>query len=149
MKLPERLRADEVVPNLDKASHVGQRALPELSRCVRKVSAAKVEKPRPKGHQFSVLERIGLWVYARYSLFMCCTSPHRLRIMGDHQGNRKRDSNPAHWPRAASSCAPAPPPSQSSLRVGQRPAKRISRQDLQEFRLWSWRVWKVKCPSST
>eukprot|EP00439_Symbiodinium_sp_Y106_P064589 s1897_g10.t1 len=39
VKLPERLRADEVVPNLDK------------------VSAAKVEKPRPKGHQFSVLER--------------------------------------------------------------------------------------------
>ncbi|CAE7260530.1 LRRC72 [Symbiodinium sp. CCMP2592] len=52
VKLPERLRADEVVPNLDK------------------VSAAKVEKPRPKGHQFSVLERIGLWVYARYSLFV-------------------------------------------------------------------------------
>ena len=67
VKLPERLRADEVVPNLDKASHVGQRALLQLNRRVRKVSAAKVEKPRPKGHQFSVLERIGLWyiVYAR------------------------------------------------------------------------------------
>ncbi|CAE7441561.1 LRRC72 [Symbiodinium natans] len=39
VKGAERLRADEVVPNLDK------------------VSAAKVEKPRPKGHQFSVLER--------------------------------------------------------------------------------------------
>ncbi|CAE7308548.1 LRRC72 [Symbiodinium pilosum] len=39
VKGAERLRADEVVPNLDK------------------VSAAKVEKPRPKGHQFSLLER--------------------------------------------------------------------------------------------
>ena len=40
VKLPERLRADEVVPNLDKASHVGQRALFQLNSGVRKVSAS-------------------------------------------------------------------------------------------------------------